>query len=153
MRKAGSLLAALLFVGCAAAVAVPLPPNVHIVPPPPAVPQHLAAFSGKWVGAWVTSTLVAGHVQSRDHILIVEEIGGPGVAVVFALGSGLGLGIPDPKPVWFRMNGRFVDGELKLFFPAIGSIKTYRMLPDGTLDATQEQGDRIERAHMVRAKD
>ena len=152
MKKAGSFLVALLFAGCAAAVVVPLPPDAHIVPPAPAVPRNLAAFSGKWVGAWVTPSQVGGRIQRRDHILIVEEIRGPGAAVVFALGSGLGLGIPDPKPVSLRMNGRFADGALKLFFPN-GATVTYRMLPDGTLDATNEHGGAIERAHMIRAND
>ena len=153
MKKAGSLFAAFLFAGCAAAVAVPLPPDVRVVPPAAAVPAHLAAFSGKWVGAWVTPPLVAGRIERRDHILVVEEIRGAGAAVVFALGSGLGLGIPDTKPVWFRLSGRFVDGELKLPFPPTGGTVTYRMLPDGTLDATNQHGSTIERAHMIRAKD
>ena len=154
MRKAGSLLTALLFGGCAAAVSVPLPPNVHIVPPPPAVPQHLAAFSGKWVGTWVTSGQSGDRVQRRDHILVVEEIKGISAMVVFALGVGSSGGVsPDPRPAWIRIGGRFVDGELKLSFPATGGTVTYRMLPDGTLDATNQYRGDMWRADMIRAKD
>ena len=85
MRKAGSFLAALLFAGCAVAAAVPLPSDVRIVPAAPTVPANLAAFSGKWVGAWATPTQVGGRIRRREHVLIVEEIKGPVANVVYAL--------------------------------------------------------------------
>lgn len=147
MRNAKVLLAAFLLVSCAAAVAVPLPPSVHIVPPDATVPKDLAAFSGKWVGS------VIGPPRRRDHVLVVEEIIGTSAAVVYALGSGQGIeGTLDPRPFWIRLKGRFEDGALKLFFPS-GVTVTYRMLPNGTLDGNQEYKGAVFHAQLSRAKE
>lgn len=57
----------------------PLPTDVRVVPPEAAVPQQLAAFSGKWSGVWD---------GILHHILVVEEITPPHAAViVYAWGT------------------------------------------------------------------
>ena len=155
MRRPRASLAVLLLAGCATTVAVPLPPTVRIVPPAPTLPREVAAFSGKWVGAWVPDRDVATGPragQRRDHILVVEEVTAAEATVIYALGTGAGLELtPDVRPVWFRTKGRFVGGALTLVFPAIGARASYRMRPDGTLDATQEREGRVFRARMARA--
>jgi hypothetical protein len=53
-----------------AADLVPLPNDIHIIPPSADLPRELAAFSGRWQGTWVGGDGRSG----RDAILIIEEI-------------------------------------------------------------------------------
>jgi len=145
-------LVACFLLGCSAGEKLMLPPNVHIVIPGPAVPRELAAFSGKWTGTWVGR--LQERQRSRDHVLIVEEIRGTTANVIFAMGSGFQFeDTPNPMPAWQRVTGRFVDGALRLYFPALGVTVTYRMLSNDTIDgALERKGDRFT-ARMTRAID
>ena len=57
---------------------VPLPPEIEIVPPSPALSPELAAFSGRWEGVW------EGELES---VLIVEEIDSQEARVIYAWGD------------------------------------------------------------------
>ena len=59
-----------VFMGAVVVVATPpVPSDVQIVPPDPALPKELAAFSGKWEGSAYSPT---GKVM--EFFLIVEKI-------------------------------------------------------------------------------
>lgn len=58
---------------------VPLPADVHVVPPGPAVPPDLAFWSGRWTGKW-RGTL--------NTALVVETISGAHAQVVYGWGKG-----------------------------------------------------------------
>ena len=137
---------------CSAGEKITLPPNIHVVAPGPGVPRELAAFSGKWSGAWVAR--LQDRQRSRDHVLIVEEIRGMTANVVLALGSGFHIeGTVTPMPAWLRVTGRFVDGVLRINFPAIGVSVSYKMAANDTIDGTLEQkGERFS-ARMTRTID
>jgi len=149
LKRASFLLVVLWLVGCSATANVPLPPAIHVVPPGPAVPKDRAAFSGKWVGTWVSGP--GSVVHSRAHILIVEEIIGNAAALIYAVGAGWELDrVPEKRPFWVRIKGGFVDGALRIYVPATGGTVTYRILPDDTLDATLEYMGDLWRAHLRR---
>ena len=145
-------LLAVFLSGCSAGESIVLPPNIHIVAPGPGVPRELAAFSGKWTGAWVAR--LQDRQRSRDHVLIVEEIRGTTANVIVAWGSGFQIeGTLKPMPAWLRATGRFVDGVLQINFPALGITATYRMAYNDTIDGALEQkGDRFT-ARMTRTFD
>ena len=146
------LLLAVILSGCSAGEKINLPPNIHIVAPGPGVPKELAAFSGKWTGAWVARS--QSRQRSRDHVLIVEEIRGTTANVVMAWGAGFQIeDTVNRMPAWLRVTGRFVDGVLRINFPALGVIVTYRMVSNDTIDGSLEQkGDRFT-ARMTRTID
>ena len=143
MKNKNFWLLAVFLSGCGAGEKITLPPNIHIVAPGPGVPRELAAFSGKWTGAWVAR--LPNRQQSRDHVLIVEEIRGTTANVIVAWGSGFHIeGTLRPMPAWLRVTGRFVDGVLRIDFPAIGVTLSYRMAGNDTIDGALEQkGDRF----------
>ena len=145
-------LLAVFLLGCSAGEKITLPPSIHIVAPGPSVPRELAAFSGKWTGAWVAR--VPNRQQNRDHVLIVEEIRGTTANVIVAWGSGSHIeGTQRPMPAWLRVTGRFVDGVLRIDFPALGVTATYKMASNDAIDGTLEQkGDRFA-ARMTRTID
>lgn len=125
----------------------PLPRDVRIVPPASIVPQELAAFSGKWAGTWAPR---AFNDKSLHHVLVVEEVGPVEATAVYAYG----LGWYD-TPGWVRVKGQFVGSVLRLGpFPRTRATATYRMLPDGTLDANWEEPSGLRsRATMTRTKE
>ena len=41
----------------------PMPPDLLVAPPPPAVPRENARFAGRWIGKWE---------GQLDHVLVVE---------------------------------------------------------------------------------
>lgn len=116
----------------------PLPENVRVIRPSPKVPKELAAFSGKWTGAWR---------ERLDHILIVEEVSPPYATIIYSWG----IGSPRYPPRWRRITGTFYENALHLTL-GNGAKVTYRMRSDSTLDATHEKRDRILRATMTRAQ-
>jgi dienelactone hydrolase len=100
---------------------VPLPADVAVVPPPPAVAPELAWFSGAWGGgAWDGSVPAA---------LVVERIEADGRAVVVvAWGDG---GSPLNPPGWLRLEARIEAGRLKL--ATDDTIQDYAPEPGGGL--------------------
>ena len=145
-------LLAVFLSGCSAGTTITLPPNIQIVAPGPGVPKELAAFSGKWTGAWVAR--LQDRQRSREHVLIVEEIRGTTANVIVAWGTGFHIEGPlNPMPAWQRVTGRFVDNVLRINFPALGVTITYKMAANDTIDGTLEQkGDRFT-ARMTRTID
>ncbi|HKA54711.1 MAG TPA: ABC transporter substrate-binding protein [Candidatus Binatia bacterium] len=126
---------------------VPLPDRLRIVPPDRRVAPELAAFSGKWFGAW------EGDVQG-EHILVVETIDPPHALVIYAWGNSTGgAGTVHPQRLesdWLRLRGHFVEGTLQMSLPG-GATLICRLQPDGTLAATQTWRGAVSRATMTRA--
>lgn len=116
---------------------VPLPEDLWINPPPPEVPQNMAAFSGKWSGSWD---------GMLDHILVVENITPPTASVIYANGAAPPWGIYQPS--WGRVPGDFIGGALKLTLRNATAI--YRMQSDDRLDAIYQVGNTTARATLTR---
>jgi len=77
---------------------VPLPPDLRVVPPGPAVPAAWARFSGVWTGRWG---------GTRDHVLVVEEMGERDAIVVYAVGAQR-----DRPGAWWRRKARMAKDWL-----------------------------------------
>ena len=138
MKKGYIYLTLFLLLGCAASMSVKLPQDLRIVPPAATVPRQVAEFSGKWYGVWD---------NILDHILVVEEINPPNVIAIYAFGVASQWGIE--RAGWVRVRGELTDGGLKLSLARPATV-IYRMLPDGSLDATYEWRGGISRAKMKR---
>lgn len=124
----------------AAMSGVPLPTDLRIVAPGPAVPAELAAYSGRWVGAWD---------RVLDHVLVVEEITPPSAVFVYAWGTAPQWDIL--RPGWVRARGAFVGGELQARLNG-GVHVVYRRIPTvrgESVAATYERGGITARAMMV----
>jgi hypothetical protein len=128
--------AILMFVqlaGCTTAVPpsdIPLPPDARVVPPADTVPKDIAAFSGKWNGAWYgekTSTYMA------DQVIVVERIIPPSAAEVTYAGIGR-WGSLNGRPWVYRVDGTFGEGTLEFTVPG-GINVVLRMNRNETLDA------------------
>lgn len=98
---------------------VPVPPDLKVVPPSSDIPQDRAAFSGIWVGKW----------GNLDTALVVEELATSGARIVYAWGTNANV----PRAGWTRLNAEFAGSELR--FTANNGTFSYRMRPDGKLDA------------------
>lgn len=127
---------------------VPLPASLRIVPPDRRVAPELAAFAGKWFGAW------EGGAQ-EESILVVEAIDPPQALVIRAWGNGtVGVGTAQPRRVlsnWQRQRGKFVESTLQVSPPS-GTTFIYRLQPDGTLAATRTWRGETSHATMTRAQ-
>lgn len=110
---------------------IPLPSDARVVPPADTVPKDVAAFSGKWNGAWYgekTGTYMA------DQVIVVERIIPPSSAEVTYAGVGR-WGSLNGQPWVYRVDGSF--GKDTLGFTLPGGVEvTLRMNRNGTLDAT-----------------
>ncbi len=104
---------------------VPLPTDIRVTPPADDVPPELAAFSGEWRGLW--DGVLTG-------ILVVERITVSGADVVQAHGIHEDWGLDDG--VWVRHSGDFVDGALRLEYDDPQATLTFRLMPDGALQAS-----------------
>lgn len=120
-------------------VPILLPQDMEIVPPNPDLPLEVKAFSGKWFGVW------DGILQ---HVLVVEQINPPNVTAIYAYGSAPSWNINNPS--YARLQGEIEPGMLRLTLRRTAATVTYRMQPDGTLDATYETRTGISRAKMKR---
>ena len=85
MDKKICLVVTLVFVGLTLCFSMssdaqgpPLPNNINIVSPSPNLPKDIAAFSGKWAGAWS---------HGAEIILVVEEIQDTWATVVYSWGA------------------------------------------------------------------
>lgn len=123
------------------AAGVPLPGNVRIVPAAPSIPPHLAAYLGKWSGTWD---------GIMPTVLVVERVTPTTAETIYAWGAAPRWHIAESG--WVRVVGRFTDGALRLSLPLPATV-TYRLLPDGTLDATYVWHGYRSRARMVRVKE
>lgn len=117
---------------------IPLPQDMKIVPPNPNLPPDIKSFSGKWFGVW------DGILQ---HVLVVEYISPPNVTAIYAHGSAPSWNINSPS--FSRVQGEIEPGTLKLTLGRPATV-TYRIQPDGTLDATYEWTGGMARAKMKR---
>jgi len=139
-----------------AAFEIPLPADLHIIPPGPDVPTDEAALSGRWVGKWKGQ----GQGMTEDglpHILAVEQIirddgflrSQRRIVGTFAWGRAPGWEV---FPGWMRAEGVMERGILQLTLPGGGRAR-YRMTVDGTLDGTYESPDfGVMRASLSRMK-
>jgi len=112
-----------------------IPADVTVVAPAEAIPKDLAAFSGKWAGAWygaATSTYMA------DQVIVVERISSPTSARVAYAGIGR-WGNINGQPWFYRLDATFVSNALQFTLPS-GVAVTCRLNRDGTLDATGTSG-------------
>jgi hypothetical protein len=111
--------------------AVPLPPNVRIIPPDANLLPDVRAFSGKWFGAWETG---------RKIMLVVERLDQSEADVIFAWASRGG-----DTPDWRRLNGRVEPGTLTLnVHRTTGDATiTFHLQVDDTLDATFQTDGRM----------
>lgn len=135
-----SLVAAFLVVGllpgCAGGLQTPpsdikIPADVSVAPPAETIPKNVAAFSGKWSGAWYgdrTGTYMA------DQVVIIERILSPTSARVTYTGIGRS-GRINGVPWLFRLDGTIANDALQFTLPT-GVAVTLGMNRNGTLDAT-----------------
>jgi hypothetical protein len=105
------------------ALTTPLPKNAAVLTPFANVPANLAAFSGRWAVMWS---------EGFDGGLVVELVTPTYAEVIYSWGRIGGF-----RPGWTRVRGEFVDGALRLKLRRPATV-TYRMRPDGKLDATYE---------------
>lgn len=109
------------------AVKAVLPDDVRIEPPDGTVPKELAAFSGIWHG-WMCRDWTC------DTKLAVERLDAKGGTIVYTVAS------ESRAPYSERMEATFVDGELTGTSTRNFTI-TYRIRPDGNLDAYWRRGE------------
>jgi hypothetical protein len=124
----------LLTTGCGGAL-VSLPDNVRVQAPAANVPANATAFSGKWEGNWD---------GALPHVLVVEEVTATTGSVIYAWGDSAQWNI---RAGFSRQKGTIENNVLvvRLLRPATA---TYRMQPNGTLDASYEWSGGIARATM-----
>ncbi|MEM7222655.1 MAG: isoaspartyl peptidase/L-asparaginase [Pseudomonadota bacterium] len=122
---------------------VPLPDELEVRPPGPEVPSERAAYSGTWAGLW------SGWMTT---MLVVEEITPDGATVVFARGPQEDWGFEEGY--WTRAPAVFVNGALRFDFQEIEGAITYRLRPDGKLEATyRDSRGTTDKAIMTRQSD
>ena len=132
--------------------AVPLPGDVRIIPPEPATPKELAAFSGKWFGTWGVPGSRSG---AREAILVFEriEVDPARATVVYGWGPRPeNAQVPErahlTAPGWRRLNGTFVDGAFHLTLD--NTLRVFRPGGGDTLAGTWTQGRLTDRATFRR---
>ncbi len=106
---------------------LPLPVNLKIRPPAPAVPDRLAALSGAWLGTIY---------NSRDYLIIVEAIDGAEAEIVYAWGP---RHFEPDNPGWSRHRATIEDGVLT-WEPVWGKV-TAHLGDDGRLKVTFDWRD------------
>lgn len=90
----------------------PLPADVSVTAPAPAVAEGLQRFSGIWVGAWNDFS----GVETLCHTLVVEEVLPNGYArVVYSHGTASAYDLFLPS--FWRVTGQIVDGVLRFRLP------------------------------------
>jgi hypothetical protein len=93
-----------------------------VEPPGPDVPRELAAFSGRWVGVWTD-----GPSYRKNMALIIERLIPPDRATGY-----YGCGHQYPKPFRFcpsatPVSGRLEGTTLKIGYPAIPAEGHFRI--------------------------
>jgi len=124
--------ASLLAVGCASGPSTaPLPADLAIVAPDSSVPPDVRALSGKWSGKW--RGLAGG--QQQETLLVVEKIAGTEAAVVYSQGDHSRF-----RSLYHRTTAKVEPGVLTFSIALKDgpAVYTYRLQPDGSLDAKME---------------
>lgn len=99
----------------------PLPADISLAPPSPALARNAAAFSGAWLGSWGNELPTA---------LVVEQISSNGTAhVIYSWGHSPLYGF---KAGWERETGQIAGGKLRLS-STNGPKIDFTLEPDGTL--------------------
>jgi hypothetical protein len=113
---------------------IKIPADVSVMPPADTIPKNVAAFSGKWSGAWYGS---ATGTYMADQVVIVEKIVSPTSARVTYAGIGR-WGQINGVPWIFRLDGTIANDTLEFSVPTDrGNVAvTLGMNRNGTLDAT-----------------
>ena len=115
-----------------------MPPDLLVVPPPPAVPWENARFAGRWIGNVLVVEL---QLQNGE---ITE------VVAVYSWGVSASLGVGSPG--WTRVRGRIENGALRVELTRVQATAVYTMQADGTLVGEYSRGDRVtSRARLTRA--
>jgi class 3 adenylate cyclase len=119
----------------AASQSIPLPPNLRIMTPAPAVPAPVAGYLGAWGGdqGW--------NGNGRRIILVIESVDESGTAVgVFAIGPPPESN-PDRRPARYRsIAGSITDAGL--VFTLAGAKYTFRDTSDGLMWGRWTPGER-----------
>jgi hypothetical protein len=140
-----------LLTGCSVGMpsGITIPADATVTPPADTIPRSIAAFSGKWSGAWYGSATGA---YMADQIVIVERILSPTSARVIYAGIGRG-GQINGVPWVFRLDGTFANDALQFTVPTDrgGVAVTLGMNRNGTLDATGSIGGQSWRGTFVRS--
>ena len=115
------------------AASTPLPTSVKVVPPAADVPPSVAAYSGIWVGQWK---------DGPEHTLVVEQIEGRNVKLVYSWGVGP-RGRNPQKPGYVRADGAIDDeGVLRTVLPT-GAHVAYRHSGDQRLSGQWQDRTRV----------
>ena len=151
MRYLAAFLTLVVVVGSAPLLAQmetppPLPGNVQIVPPGPAVSPRLAAFSGVWEGVWTQQTLgqkryVNPAYGGRMVTIAIERIEPPNVVAVYAWGSYGGR-----KKGFRRLKGT-ISGETILL--TLGQEDTAQVILKLTGDPRRLHASRVGRVTLL----
>ena len=121
----------------------PLPSDSRVTRPGPDVPRDRAAYSGQWTGKWD---------GQQDTVLVVEEIRGGEAQVLVGWAAAPALGLESPG--YARYRGEFAGDALvvRTFRLVPPATLTYRMRPDGNLDARFERGSATSQATLTRVR-
>ncbi len=98
--------------------AVPLPKEVQVMPPDPAVPPSLAVLSGRWWG-WYSN--------GREVEVIVEKLAPGEASIIYAVGPGSG---PKDGPSFSQRPAKPIDGAIVSTLSGRPTI-TLRPIPGG----------------------
>ena len=119
------------------------PEDTQISKPGPDVPDSLARYSGKWVGA---------SDGILEHMLAVENISADGkVEAIYAWGVAYIWGINSPG--WARYKGEFQGSKLVLTAPDGMLTISYEIKPDGSMDSWYKRPGIISYSELVRLED
>ena len=119
------------------------PEDTQISKPGPDVPDSLARFSGKWVGA---------SDGILDHMLAVENISADGkVEAIYAWGVAYIWGLNNPG--WARYKGEFHGSKLVLTAPNGILTISYEIRSDGSMDSWYRRPGIISYTELVRLED
>ena len=127
------------YAGAFEAMDPPLPFDLAIAGTTPETAGATADLIGVWTGRW-NGVL--------PHTLVVESIDGDTAKVVYAWGRSTQWKVE--KRGWRRLTGELHDGRLTLSL-SNAITASYRLQPNGTLQADYTDGSRKRRAAMRRA--
>ena len=119
------------------------PEDTQISKPGPDVPDSLARYSGKWVGA---------SDGILEHMLAVENISADGkVEAIYAWGVAYIWGLNNPG--WARYKGEFHGSKLVLTAPNGILTISYEIRSDGSMDSWYRRPGIISYTELVRLED
>jgi len=120
-----TILAAGLHPGPAAAADVPLPDDIRIAEPGPAVPEAFRRFLGTWAGKWS---------DKLDTVVVVEKVEASGQAtVVYAWGDYAPWKVTRD---WARWKATITGGRMTLERFPNDAVASFVFRDDGNLGGT-----------------